>query len=95
WDAASFAAKEHGLPTLSRLIGDVTDHQWGRALVFAAWLSLGLYLALAWRGSEDGPTTDLGPASRRSGPRPDRSGPGPRRSGPRPRPLRPRDTGPP
>ncbi|HTX62510.1 MAG TPA: hypothetical protein VMD28_02650 [Acidimicrobiales bacterium] len=49
WDAASFARQRHALPTLSRLFGDVTDHDWGRALVFAAWLVLGLYLAVGWR----------------------------------------------
>ncbi len=49
WDMVSFALQRHSLPTLSRLFGDVTDHGWGRALVFAAWLLLGLYLATAWR----------------------------------------------
>ncbi len=51
WDAVSFAAQRHSLPTLSRLFGDVTDHDWGRAIVFAAWLVLGLYLATGSRRS--------------------------------------------
>lgn len=49
WDAASFMEQERSLPTLSRIFGAVTDHEWGRAVVFAAWLALGLYLALGWR----------------------------------------------
>jgi hypothetical protein len=49
WDAVSFTAQRHSLPTLSRIFGAVTDHQWGRALVFAGWLALGLYLAVGWR----------------------------------------------
>lgn len=55
WDAASFVAQEHSLPTLSRVFGALTDHDWGRALVFAAWLALGLYLALGWRLPRPGP----------------------------------------
>lgn len=49
WDLVSFVAERHSLPTLSRLFGDATDHHWGRALVFAVWLALGLYLAVGWR----------------------------------------------
>jgi hypothetical protein len=49
WDLTSFTARLRSLPTLSRLCGDVTDHDWGRALFFAAWLTLGAYLALGWR----------------------------------------------
>ncbi|MHB1552890.1 MAG: hypothetical protein ACYCZP_02980 [Acidimicrobiales bacterium] len=49
WDGFSFAMQRHSLPTLSRLIGAVTDHEWGRALLFAAWLAFGLYLAVGWR----------------------------------------------
>ncbi len=49
WDATSFAEQRHSLPTLSRLFGSLTAHDWGRALVFAAWLALGLYLAIGWR----------------------------------------------
>jgi hypothetical protein len=48
WDLNSFAHEVRWLPTLSRLFGDVTDHDWGRAVVFAAWLALGLYLAIGW-----------------------------------------------
>jgi len=49
WDLTSFAAQVHDLPTLSYFAGHVTAHHWGRSLVFAAWLALGAYLALAWR----------------------------------------------
>lgn len=49
WDGASFAVQRHWLPTLSRMFGAITDLQAGRALVFAGWLVLGLYLALGWR----------------------------------------------
>jgi|GEM_PF-1219341 hypothetical protein len=54
WDAFSFAMQRHSLPTLSRLFGAVTDHEWGRALLFAAWLAFGLYLALGWRRGSQG-----------------------------------------
>ncbi len=49
WDLYSFALQLHALPTLSRLFGDVTRHEWGRGVVFAGWLLLGGYLALGWR----------------------------------------------
>lgn len=49
WDGVSFIEQKHSLPTLSRIFGAVTDHEWGRAVVFGAWLALGLYLALGWR----------------------------------------------
>lgn len=49
WDLYSFAAQAHGLPTLSRLFGDVTVHPVGRAVVFAGWLALGAYLAAGGR----------------------------------------------
>ncbi len=49
WDLNSFVHQAHDLPTLSRLVGDVTRHDWGRALVFAAWLALGAYLAMGGR----------------------------------------------
>jgi hypothetical protein len=51
WDAVSFIEQKHSLPTLSRIFGAVTDHEWGRAVVFAGWLALGLYLALGRRRS--------------------------------------------
>jgi hypothetical protein len=51
WDLVSFIAASPQLPTLSRLVGDVTEHPWGRAVVFAGWLALGAYLALGWRRS--------------------------------------------
>ncbi len=54
WDTASFVEQERSLPTLSRLFGAVTGHDWGRALVFAAWLALGLSLALGWRRPRSG-----------------------------------------
>lgn len=50
WDLNSFVHQAHDLPTLSRVVGDVTRHQWGRALVFAAWLGLGAYLSVGGRG---------------------------------------------
>lgn len=57
WDLASFLAQRRWLPTLSRLIGAVTDHPAGRGALFACWIALGLYLALGWRRprAEGGP----------------------------------------
>lgn len=52
WDLNSFVHQAHDLPTLSRLFGDVTEHAWGRALLFAGWLALGAYLAVGWRRPE-------------------------------------------
>lgn len=49
WDLYSFAREVPYLPTLSRLFGDVTRYEWGRALVFAGWLALGADLAAGWR----------------------------------------------
>lgn len=49
WDLYSFSLEVHSLPTLSRLFGDVTAHDWGRALVFAGWLALGACLTFGWR----------------------------------------------
>lgn len=49
WDLTSFVHQAHDLPTLSRVVGDVTRHEWGRALVFAAWLALGAYLSVGGR----------------------------------------------
>jgi MYXO-CTERM domain-containing protein len=49
WDGVSFIEQKHSLPTLSRIFGAVTDHEWGRAFAFAAWLALGLCLALGRR----------------------------------------------
>ncbi len=49
WDLYSFSLEVHSLPTLSRLFGDVTAHDWGRALIFAGWLALGACLTFAWR----------------------------------------------
>ena len=76
WDMTSFVEQKHDLPTLSRLFGAVTDHDWGRALLFAAWLVLGLYLALGRRLPGKGPGAALdggaGPAGRRPS-RPSRS----------------------
>lgn len=51
WDLNSFLHQAHSLPTLSGLVGDVTRHDWGRSLVFAAWLALGAHVALGWRRS--------------------------------------------
>lgn len=49
WDLNSFVHQAPDLPTLSRLVGAVTRHDWGRALVFALWLALGAYLAVGGR----------------------------------------------
>lgn len=49
WDLYSFSQEVPYLPTLSRVFGDVTDHEWGRALVFVGWLALGAYLTAGWR----------------------------------------------
>lgn len=49
WDLNSFLHELHSLPTLSRLVGDVTRHRWGRGLTFGAWVALGAYLAAGWR----------------------------------------------
>lgn len=54
WDLYSFSKEVQYLPTLSRLFGDVTGHDWGRALVFACWLALGAYLAVGWRRGRPG-----------------------------------------
>lgn len=51
WDLNSFAHQAHDLPTLSRLVGDLTRHDWGRALLFAAWLALGAFLVAGGRGT--------------------------------------------
>jgi hypothetical protein len=75
WDMASFMKQKHDLPTLSRLFGDVTDHDWGRALLFAAWLVLGLYLAVGWRLPAGGRGADLRRNALRSRPRPSWSPP--------------------
>jgi hypothetical protein len=66
WDVVSFVAQRHSLPTLSRLFGDVTDHDWGRAIVFALWLVLGLYLATGWRRAKDEVRTSRPGSSRRA-----------------------------
>jgi hypothetical protein len=60
WDATSFIEQRHDLPTLSRLFGDVTDHDWGRAVVFAAWLVVGVYLAFGSRVPLRGPSVGPG-----------------------------------
>lgn len=49
WDLNSFLHQAHDLPTLSYYAGRVTRFWWGRALFFAAWLALGLCLALGDR----------------------------------------------
>jgi hypothetical protein len=49
------------VPTLSRLVGDVTSHPLGRAAFFAVWMIVGAYLALAGRRSAS-PPIDAGPA---------------------------------
>jgi hypothetical protein len=71
WDLTCFVVQRHSLPTLSRLCGDVTAHQWGRALFFAAWLLLGASLALGWRRRPCGfrpaaalPSSDRTPSDR-------------------------------
>jgi hypothetical protein len=49
WDLTSFVAQSPRLPTLSFFIGHVTRYRIGRGLVFALWLGVGSFLALAWR----------------------------------------------
>lgn len=44
WDLDSFVHEVHYLPTLSYEVGRVTRYQWGRALLFAAWLAAGIGL---------------------------------------------------
>lgn len=73
WDMTSFVEQQHDLPTLSRIFGAVTDHHWGRALLFAAWLVLGLYLALGWRLPEGVPGAPLRAGTGRAGRRPGRA----------------------
>ncbi len=46
WDLNSFLARQHNLPTLSRLIGAVTHEPLGRMFFVLAWLALGLFFAL-------------------------------------------------
>jgi len=52
WDLVSFIVQAHALPTLSYWIGHVIRYRLGRAVVFALWLGLGLYLAAGWRTEE-------------------------------------------
>lgn len=47
WDLTSFISQSHELPTLSYEIGRVTRWHWGRTVVFAAWLAVGIALACA------------------------------------------------
>jgi len=56
WDLNSFVHEVHYLPTLSYEIGRVTRYEWGRALLFAAWLAAGIGLVTAslLRGHSDG-----------------------------------------
>jgi len=51
WNLYSFAEQRADLPTLSRLVGDVTSGRAGRAAVFALWLCLGALFAVGWRRS--------------------------------------------
>lgn len=49
WDLTSFFVGGAGLPTLSHLVGHLTDAGWGRSAVFAAWLAWGAWGAVGWR----------------------------------------------
>jgi hypothetical protein len=49
WDLASVIVQAHALPTLSYWIGHLTRYDGGRAVVFALWVGLGVYLAAGWR----------------------------------------------
>lgn len=53
WDLNNFVHQSHYLPTLSRLIGNVTRFDWGRGIVFAGWMGLGAYVAFGWRRTGD------------------------------------------
>jgi tellurite resistance protein TehA-like permease len=44
WDLNSFLRQQADLPTLSRIVGDVTRHYAGRAILVVAWLAGGWYL---------------------------------------------------
>jgi hypothetical protein len=55
WDLVSFIEQSHRFPTLSYFIGHITKYEAGRGLLFALWLALGIYLALAGRSrAEEG-----------------------------------------
>lgn len=49
WDLFSFLSQSHDLPTLSYLAGRVTQFRAGKAVLFAAWMAFGGYLAVGWR----------------------------------------------
>lgn len=61
WDLNSFVHQAHDLPTMSRLVGDVTRHEWGRAIMFAAWLALGAYLVAGGRRPVAAPGAETAP----------------------------------
>ncbi len=44
WDLNSFLRQQADLPTLSRIVGNVTKHYAGRVILVAAWLAGGWYL---------------------------------------------------
>ncbi len=44
WDLNSFLRQQADLPTLSRIIGNLTKHYAGRTVLVTAWLAGGLYL---------------------------------------------------
>lgn len=50
-DLTFFLERSPNDPTLSRLIGDVTAAPAGRAILFAAWLAWGAWVAFGWRRS--------------------------------------------
>jgi hypothetical protein len=45
WDLNSFLRQQVDLPTLSRIVGNVTKRYGGRTVLVAAWLAGGWYLA--------------------------------------------------
>jgi hypothetical protein len=49
WDLTSFVHQSHDLPTLSSIAGHISSTSAGRAALVAAWLALGVALAVGWR----------------------------------------------
>jgi len=65
WDLNSLLAASRRLPTLSRLSGELTRHEAGRAALGLAWITLGTAIALGRRA----PARPAAAKARRSAPR--------------------------